>query len=118
MNAMIATVKARTVRKAAAGLALAALGLGTVPALAEDPVATVSYTCKEGKTIKAVFYSDKVDLTLAGKQISLPQAPSADGGRYATADESLVFWAVGDKAYVTEGDPDVQTYADCVGKPE
>jgi membrane-bound inhibitor of C-type lysozyme len=100
-------------------LAMATIAGWAAPALAEDPIATVDYSCKDGKTIKAVFYNASVDLTLAGgKKMSLPQAQSADGGRYATADESFVFWAVGDKAFVTEGDPDVQTYADCVGKPE
>jgi membrane-bound inhibitor of C-type lysozyme len=100
----------------AIGLGLAA-GWG-MPAVAEDAIATVDYSCKDGKTMKATFYNASVDLVLGGKKVSLPQAQSADGGRYANADESLVFWAVGNKAFVTEGDPDVQTYADCIGKPE
>ncbi|MBN8995545.1 MAG: MliC family protein [Rhizobiales bacterium] len=113
MNAMTVTRSARRM----VALAVVAFGCCSLPALAEDPIATVDYACKEGKTIKATFYNASVDLVLGnGKKMSLPQAQSADGGRYATADESFVFWAVGDKAFVTEGDPNVQTYADCVGK--
>jgi len=90
-----------------------------VPALAEDPIATVDYACKDGKMIRATFYKASVDLVLGGgRKISLPQARSADGGRYATGDESFVFWSKGNGAFVTEGDPNVQTYADCAGTRE
>lgn len=105
-----------TIRFGRASVIAVILALGAGPALAEDAIATVAYACKDGKTIKATFYDASVDLVLGdGKKMSLPQAQSADGGRYATPDESFVFWAVGDKAFVTEGDPNVQTYADCVG---
>jgi membrane-bound inhibitor of C-type lysozyme len=103
----------------AAMLAVAASGLAALPALAEDPIATVDYACKDGKMIKATFYASSVDLVLDGsRKMSLPQARSADGGRYATPDESFVFWSKGNGAFVTEGDPNVQTYADCTGKRE
>jgi membrane-bound inhibitor of C-type lysozyme len=103
----------------AAMFAVAAFGFATLPALAEDVIATVDYACKDGKTIKATFYASSVDLVLDGdRKMSLPQAQSADGGRYATADESFVFWSKGNGAFVTEGDPNVETYADCVGKNE
>ncbi len=103
---------------AVAGSVLAVLCMGVAPAHAEDAVATVNYSCQGGKTIKATFYSAKVELVLGdGRSLSVPQAASADGGRYANADESFVFWAVGSKAFVTEGDPNTQTFADCVGKP-
>lgn len=102
-----------------AALAFGVSGAMSGRALADDPIATVNYACKDGKTIKATFYDDKADLVLGdGRKISLPQAKSADGGRYANDDESFVFWAVGSKAFVTEGDPNTQTFADCVGKPE
>ena len=114
MNAMSLT---RSASRMAGALAAVTLCLGVLPARAEDPIATVDYACKDGKTIKATFYNASVDLVLGdGQKMSLPQAQSADGGRYATANESFVFWAVGNKAFVTEGDPNVQTYADCVGK--
>jgi len=116
MNAMTVT---RSARRVAAAMAAATFGLGVLPALAEDPIATVDYACKDGKTIQATFYNASVDLVLGdGKKMSLPQAQSADGGRYATPNESFVFWAVGNKAFVTEGDPNVQTYADCIGKKQ
>lgn len=100
-------------------LAAAVLGLATLPALAEDPIAKVDYSCKDGKTIRATFRASSVDLVLGdGRTMTLPQAQSADGGRYATADESFVFWSRGNGAFVTEGDPNVQTYADCVGRRE
>lgn len=95
----------------AVGLCLAAAS----PALAEDPIATVKYACADDKTIEATYYSDKVDLVLSdGRTLSVPQAMSGSGARYANADESFVFWNKGDDAFVTEGDPDKPTFADCV----
>ena len=46
--------------------------------------------------------------------MSVPQAMSGSGARYANADESFVFWNKGDDAFITEGDPDKPTFADCV----
>jgi membrane-bound inhibitor of C-type lysozyme len=84
---------------------------------AADPIATVKYACNGGKTIDATYYEEKVDLTLSdGRSVSLPQAMSGSGTRYANADESFVFWSKGNDAFVTEGDPDNPTFADCVGK--
>ncbi len=86
-----------------------------LPALAEDAVATVKYACANSKTIDAVYYADKVDLTLSdGRTAELPQTMSGSGIRYANADESMVFWSKGDTAFITEGDPDKPTFADCV----
>ena len=57
----------------------------------------------------------RVDLILSdGRTLSVPQAMSASGARYATADESFVFWNKGDTAFVTEGDPNQQTFANCI----
>jgi membrane-bound inhibitor of C-type lysozyme len=99
-------------------LSLAAIVAGLAgPAFAEDPISTVTFTCKEGKSIEASFYSEKVDLKLSdGRTMSLPQTQSGSGIRYANADESLVFWSKGNTAFVTEGkDADAPpTFEDCV----
>lgn len=44
--------------------------------------------------------------------MTLAQTISADGVRYANADESFVFWTKGNGAFVMEGND--QTYANCV----
>jgi membrane-bound inhibitor of C-type lysozyme len=83
----------------------------------EVPVAIAAFSCEQGKTIGAVFYKAKVDLTLSdGRKLSLPQAISASGARYANADESFVFWNKGNTAFITEGrvEPQPQTYTNCV----
>lgn len=92
------------------GVALIAL-----PALAETPVASATFKCKEGKSIDATFYADSVELKLSdGRSLKLPQAMSGSGARYANKDETFVFWNKGDTAFVTEGTDDKQTYSDCV----
>ena len=84
-------------------------------AFAETPVAVASFKCQDGKTIEASFYTDRVDLKLSdGRALSVPQAMSASGARYANSDESFVFWNKGDTAFVTEGKDGTQTYSDCV----
>lgn len=82
---------------------------------AEGVIATVKYVCDDGKTIAATYYSDKVDLVLGdGRTLSVPQAMSGSGARYANADESFVFWNKGDTAFITEGDPDKPTFNNCI----
>ena len=95
----------------------------------ETPIAQVSFACDAGKTINASFYEGEskpapspgepptpggsVAVTLSdGRAMTLPQTISADGTRYANADESFVFWAKGNGAFVTEGND--QTYANCI----
>lgn len=96
-------------------IVIAGLGAGT--AYAAEPISVVDYACAEGKTIKASYYSDKVDIVLSdGRKMELPQTMSGSGIRYANADESFVFWSKGNTAFATEGDPDKPTYADCVQK--
>ncbi len=96
--------------------ALALLGASVSMARAEDAISTVDYACKDSKTIKAVFYSEKVDLTLSdGRTMSLPQTMSASGIRYANADESIVFWSKGNNAFITEGADADPTYDGCKG---
>jgi membrane-bound inhibitor of C-type lysozyme len=98
-------------------LAVAALCSAAGLARAEDPVGTAVFDCRDGKSIDARFYSDRVDLTLSdGRSLSLPQTMSGSGIRYANADETFVFWSKGDTAFVTEGADEKETFADCVAK--
>lgn len=77
---------------------------------------TVLFSCDTGKTIMATFYptDDKaVDLVLSDKRnYSLPHAISASGARYATPDESIVFWNKGNTAFITENG--TTTFSGCV----
>jgi membrane-bound inhibitor of C-type lysozyme len=62
-----------------------------------------------------VFVGSSVELTLSdGRRLTLPQARSADGARYANPDESFVFWNVGDTATIQENG--TETYSGCVTK--
>jgi membrane-bound inhibitor of C-type lysozyme len=91
-------------------------------------IANATYSCDEGKTILASYYQGEtkpvpsadmppvpggsVQLTLGdGRTMTLPQTISADGGRYANADESFIFWSKGNGAFVEEGG--MMTYANC-----
>jgi membrane-bound inhibitor of C-type lysozyme len=64
-----------------------------------------AYRCADGTAVRAVFSapgpSGSVRLTFAGKgaAVTLPQAPSADGGRYA--DGGMEFWIKGKTAQLT-----------------
>jgi membrane-bound inhibitor of C-type lysozyme len=80
-------------------------------------VAEATFECSAGKSIRASFYSDKVDLVLSdGRTMSLPQTMSGSGARYANADETIVFWNKGDTAFITEGANGPETYSGCVAK--
>ena len=63
------------------------------------------YRCADGSAVKAVFSAPgpagSVQLTFAGKAkpVMLPQALSADGGRYAGGD--MEFWIKGNTARLT-----------------
>lgn len=76
------------------------------------------FSCANGKSIDATFINGKgsrVQLAISdGRRMSLPQALSADGGRYANADESIVFWNTGNTAFVQEHG--TTTYANCATK--
>jgi len=80
-------------------------------------VATTFYSCDSGLTIKAEFFTGpskpatspdqppvpggSVMLTLSdGQNINLSQTTSADGGRYATTDDSFVFWDKGNSSFI------------------
>jgi membrane-bound inhibitor of C-type lysozyme len=89
--------------------------LATSIASATVPVAIVTFKCESGKLIEAMFYSDKVELKLSdGRTLTVPQAMSASGARYANKDETFVFWNKGDTAFVTEGKDAKETYSGCV----
>jgi membrane-bound inhibitor of C-type lysozyme len=96
---------------------------------ANNPIAQVSFACDAGKTINASFYQGastpaasadqpptpggSVALKLSdGRTMTLPQTISADGTRYANADESFIFWAKGNGAFIMEGNQ--QTYTGCI----
>ena len=96
---------------------LAIAALLAAPALAETPVATATFKCQGGKSIEATFYVNSVNLKLSdGRSLTVPQAMSASGARYANKDETFVFWNKGDTAFVTEGKDGKETYSGCATK--
>ena len=96
---------------------LAATALLASPALAETPVATAIFKCQGGKSIDAIFYASSVSLKLSdGRSLTVPQAMSGSGARYANKDETFVFWNKGDTAFVTEGKDGKETYSGCATK--
>ncbi len=77
---------------------------------------TITYACDGGKQIQAAYTDVKVHITTTeGKDLVLPQTRSADGGRYANSNESIIFWTKGNGAFMTEGlgNKAVTTYANC-----
>ena len=79
------------------------------------PVATAKFACDGDKVITADFYKHFVHISALGLgSLYLPQTISASGARYANDDESLVFWNKGDTAFVTQGNPNQPTFANCV----
>ncbi len=93
-----------------------------------SPIAQITYNCNDGKTISASFFKGEtktvkpgeppvpagsVMIVLSdGRSFDLPQTISADGGRYANADESFIFWSKGDGAIVMENN--IESYKGCV----
>ncbi|MEI6316550.1 MAG: MliC family protein [bacterium] len=95
----------------------------------KTPIALASYFCDAHKTIIASYYDGEskpapsadqppipggsVSVVLSdGRTMTLHQTISADGGRYANADESIVFWGKGRGAMFLEHD--TQTYTGCI----
>jgi len=73
------------------------------------------FTCKDEKSIEAVFAGSKVSLVLSdGRELELDQTLAASGARYANKDETLVFWNKGDTAFIEEKEK--TTYSDCLQK--
>ena len=65
-----------------------------------------SFACADGKSIGATFVngpSSSVRLVLSdGRKLTLPQAMSGSGARYASKDEGVVFWNKGNTAFIEE----------------
>lgn len=71
------------------------------------------FRCSGGQDIQAIFSDRQVHLILSdGREMTIEQAVSASGARYANADESFVFWNKGDTAFIQEEGE--TTYTDCV----
>lgn len=72
----------------------------------------VTFACDAGKTIRAIFHAHDAQLLLSdGRNLTVSQAVSASGARYANADESFVFWTKGRTASITEASS--TTFANC-----
>ena len=101
---------------------IAGFFFGRLPRTLVPPPSTppifATFLCGEGKSIFATFaqgtpktaspgerpvQSGSVTLVFSdGRSTMLPQTVSADGGRYANADESIVFWNKGSGVLLTE----------------
>jgi membrane-bound inhibitor of C-type lysozyme len=80
-------------------------------AFAADPKAT--FVCDGGRTIVASFPEGKAELAFGdGKTISLPQAMSGSGARYANADDTFEFWNKGNTAFA--GPPGKPEFTGCI----
>jgi membrane-bound inhibitor of C-type lysozyme len=96
-------------------------------------VATAAYGCDNGKSITASYYdgapapapqegqpptpTGSADVSFdGGPRVTLAQTLSADGTRYANADESLVFWSKGNTALVMRNNAMDLAYTNCVAK--
>ncbi len=94
-----------------------------------NTISQVDYLCDGGKTINAKYYqgpkapqvqpgemptpTGSVELILSdGRQLTLLQTISASGIRYATSNETIIFWSKGNGAFITEND--IQTYLGCI----
>ncbi len=75
---------------------------------ANDPVLgetiNETYTSSSGEEVSAVFSGGAVTFYWGGVEVTLPQAISASGARYANEDESLVFWNKGEDVTIYEND--------------
>lgn len=69
----------------------------------EQTVSATFYDQTTGEATQATFGDRSVTFTNAKLgTMTLPQTISADGGRYANADESIVFWNKGDSVFITQ----------------
>ncbi len=77
------------------------------------PVAPVPFLCAANKSLTATYGDANVSLALSdGRTISLPQAMSGSGFRYASTTPDIAFVGKGNDAYLEENN--VTTYANCV----
>lgn len=87
-----------------------------VPAPTDTLKNDVTYECEEGKTILALYSDGQVELMLSdGRNLILHHAVSASGARYASEDESIVFWNKGTSAFIEEAG--ATTFASCEESP-
>jgi membrane-bound inhibitor of C-type lysozyme len=110
-------------------LVMGTFSLKTPETVTPTVIASVDYSCNAGKTVAATFYAGEevvatstsampiptgtVSVTLSdGRTMSLKQTISADGVRYANADESFIFWSKGRGAVILENNQ--QTFMGCI----
>jgi len=77
---------------------------------------TYTYSCDGEKNMSATFHLPKDDFANVnlsdGRHFILAHAISADGARYANANESIVFWTRGETAFMQENG--TTTYSGCI----
>ena len=90
----------------------------TVQSAAVAKTIRAFFACDAGKTVNALFTNgtqSSVKLNLSdGRELSVPQAVSGSGARYANSDESFVFWNQGNMAFIEENGK--TTYSNCATK--
>lgn len=99
------------------------LWLAGSPAMAEMQTIATRFICARGVEIPVVFVNSSdgsaAVLVIEGRQITLMQAPSASGARYAWPSDGsgYVLWNKGDMASFTWHDAaantDTELYTDC-----
>jgi len=68
-----------------------------------EKMVTVDYKCDDNKTVKAIYFNDKVELQLSDKRnMLLIQGISASGTRYTNSDQSVILWSKGNTAMIEE----------------
>ena len=74
--------------------------------VAEKPIAEADFSCDDDKSIKGdlLLRTRSISRSAMAGRLSCLQTISGSGARYATADDSLVFWNKGNTAFITEGD--------------
>lgn len=78
-------------------------------------IINATFVCDEGKEIDAIFFDNKVQLSLSDERnFVLPHNISASGARYTNETETFVFWNKGDTAFIQEND--ITTYDNCLIK--
>ena len=79
----------------------------------QSSVIQAVFMCADNKSIVAAFAGREVHLTLSdGREMTIPQAISASGARFANADESFVFWNKRNTAFIEESGE--MTYSTCI----
>jgi len=84
---------------------------------ADGIIGTATYRCEDEKSVLATYKAGSVELELSDlRRVTLPQAASASGARYAAPDGSFVFWNKEDTAFIQEHN--TLTFTDCVAESE